>query len=122
MLESYTLAKWEHSGEVQSPLSHIRKGSVLPDNEEPVKDEDGEAESERKYDIAPRNDYERDEEQRIAGRSRRTPAASFIVGLETQAEASAFARYWHKRVLMEGTIKNGGHEEAAPIVSAEVLW
>ncbi|GAB7339454.1 hypothetical protein MBLNU457_6083t1 [Dothideomycetes sp. NU457] len=123
VLESYTLTKWEHSGEVQSPLSHVRsKGYVLPDNEDPVKDEEGEAEGERKYDMVPRNDYERDEEERIAQRARRTPASSFIVGLQTQAEASAFARYWHKRVLMEGTIRNGSHQETAPMVSAEVLW
>jgi len=122
-LESYTLTKWEHTGEVQSPLSHVRsKDNVLPDNEEPAKDEDGEVDSERKHDIVPRNDYERAEEERIAERARRRPATSFIVGLETQAEASAFARYWHKRVLTKGTIKNGGQEEAAPIVSAEVLW
>lgn len=121
--ESYKLAKWEHTGEVQSPLSHVRsKGYVLPDNEDAVKDEEGEAKSERKYDIVPRNEYERAEEERISERSRRKPASSFIVGLETQAEASAFVRYWHKRVLMDGTIKNGGSSDAAPIVSAEVLW
>jgi len=123
VLESYTLTKWEHSGEVRSPLSRTdSKDGVVLDNGEHFEGDEANVEDERTRNMTPRNEYERDEEERIAERARRQPAASFIVGLETQAEASAFARYWHKRVLMDGTIKNGGHEEAAPIVNAEVLW
>ena len=72
--------------------------------------------------MKPRNEYERNEEQRLATRARRQPPASFIVGLQSEVDSTAFARYWHKRVLTEGTIRNGNVEEAAPVVNAEVLW
>lgn len=50
----------------------------------------------------------------------RLPPACYIVGLQTEAEAQTFVRYWHRRP-MELSIDGFDYGDVAPIVNAEIL-
>ena len=63
-----------------------------------------------------------DDEMHDPGQSqaRRYVPPSFIVGLQTEAEASAFVRYWHRRSMdVEAPTEN---PDISPLVNAEILW
>ena len=68
----------------------------------------------------PEGDFKDETEVPTQSRTRRHVEPSFIVGLQTEAEASAFVKYWHRRPM--DVKPPEGMLDGPPIVNAEILW